>query len=164
MYGFTRIEIYPGRSQGHARNAQSYQLRRRIWQPRCGTVAAVIRFNQCLWDAAAAIDPKGNLPERRGSYGSAEELSELWDWRRLDDVEAKALSFPCRVFMFRRAVDAALYRRTRTYGAFMEGLSQDRREALRQRLRQDCLAESSRWAVYSSGKGMGGAWDRAREL
>jgi len=93
----------------------------------------------CFWDAAEAIDPTAKRSAwRRGSYGSAEALSELWNGAGLTDIEVTDLTLSCQFSSF-----DDLWQRYRTgdgnTDAYMEGLTEDRREALKQRLRQDVL-------------------------
>ena len=56
-------------------------------------------LHSCFWDAAAAIDPNAKRSTgRRGSYGSAEALSELWNGAGLTDVEVTGLTIPMSRF------------------------------------------------------------------
>ena len=96
-------------------------------------------LNSCFWDAAEAIDATAIRPAgRRGSYGSAEALSDLWKGAGLTDIHVTDLTIACQFSSFDE-----LWQRYLTGegppGAYMVGLSADRREALRQRLRQDVL-------------------------
>jgi SAM-dependent methyltransferase len=96
-------------------------------------------LNSCFWDAAEAIDATAKRPAgRRGSYGSAEALSDLWKGAGLTDIQVTDLIIACQFSSFDE-----LWQRYLTGegppGAYMIGLSADRREALRQRLRQDVL-------------------------
>jgi hypothetical protein len=96
-------------------------------------------LNHCLWDAAVAIDPTVKPPsEKRSSYGFAEALSALLKAAGLTDIEVADLTMPCQYSSFDE-----LWRRYLTGvgpgGAYVLGLQDDHREALRQRLRRDVL-------------------------
>jgi SAM-dependent methyltransferase len=96
-------------------------------------------LNHCLWNAAVAIDPTVTPPSaRRGSYGSAEALSALLTGAGLTHIEVTELTMPCEYSSFNE-----LWRRFLTGegpgGAYVLGLKDDHREALRQRLRHDVL-------------------------
>jgi len=95
------------------------------------------QLNQCLWDAAVALDRQGKLPVDKESYGSPEELRALWKGAGLTNIDIKKLSFACEF----SSVDE-LWRRRFVEGqgitaAYVKGLSEDHRTALRERLRQD---------------------------
>ncbi len=93
----------------------------------------------CFWDAAEAIDPTAKRSAwRRGSYGSAEALSELWNRAGLTDIEVTDLTISCQFSSFDDLWQRYLTGEGPT-GAYMEGLSANRREAVKQRLRQDVL-------------------------
>ena len=95
----------------------------------------------CFWDAAEAIDPTAKRSAgRRGSYGSAEALSELWIGAGLTDIEVTAVTIPCHVSSFDELWKPYLRSQGAT-GAFMAGLSADRREALRKAMRQNVLGD-----------------------
>jgi SAM-dependent methyltransferase len=97
------------------------------------------QINQCLWDAAAALDPQLKFADESGSYGSAEELKALWTGTGLTSIEAKALSFPCEFSCFEELWMRRFIEGQGLTAAYVKGLSQERREALRQRLRQEVL-------------------------
>jgi len=95
------------------------------------------QLNQCLWDAAVALGRDGKLPVDKESYGSFEELRALWKGAGLTNIDIKKLSFACEF----SSVDE-LWRRRFVEGqgitaAYVKGLSEDHRTALRERLRQD---------------------------
>ena len=93
----------------------------------------------CFWDAAETIDPTVKRPsERRRSYGSAEALSELWNGAGLTDIEVTDLTLSCQFSSFDDLWQRYLTGEGAT-DAYIEGLSANRREALKQRLRQDVL-------------------------
>jgi ubiquinone/menaquinone biosynthesis C-methylase UbiE len=96
-------------------------------------------LNGCLWKAAVAIDPTVKRPAETGrSYGSAEALSDLWKSAGLTDIEVTDLTMPCQFSSFDE-----LWQRNLTGegpgSAYVLGLTEDRRQALRQQLRQDVL-------------------------
>src|SRR5688572_13684480 len=96
-------------------------------------------LNQCLWDAASVIDPTAKLSaERRRSYGSAEALSDLLKSAGLIDIQVTDLTMPCQFASF-----PELWQRFLSGDgpsrAYLIGLTEDRREALRQQLRQHIL-------------------------
>lgn len=98
-------------------------------------------LNGCFWDAAETIDPTAKRPAgRRGSYGSAEALSELWNGAGLTDIEITGLTISCQFSSYDE-----LWQRYLTGegppGAYMTGLSLDLREALRKALRQNVLGD-----------------------
>jgi ubiquinone/menaquinone biosynthesis C-methylase UbiE len=113
----------------------------------------------CFWDAAEAIDPTAKRPAgKRGSYGSAEALSGLWTGAGLTDIEVADLMISCQFSSFDE-----LWQRYLTGegppGAYMAGLSTDRRDALRRTMQQDVLGDgpdrafalqAKAWAVRGS--------------
>ena len=95
----------------------------------------------CFWDAAEAIDPTAKRPsERRRSYGSAEAISDLWKDTGLSDIEVTDLTMECLFSSFDE-----LWQRDLTGegppGAYMAGLSADRREAVKRAMRQNTLGD-----------------------
>ena len=110
----------------------------------------------CFWDAAEAIDPTAKRSsDRRASYGSAAALSNLWEGAGLTDIEITDLIMPCQFSSFDE-----LWQRYLTgegpAGAYMAGLSVDRREALKNAMRQNvmrdspdgpCTLQAKAWAV-----------------
>ena len=96
-------------------------------------------LNQCMWNAAVALDPTVKRPaERRRSYNSAETLSDLMKGAGLTNIEVTGLTMPCQFSSFDE-----LWQRYLTgegpSGVYVLGLATDLREALKQRLRQDVL-------------------------
>jgi SAM-dependent methyltransferase len=114
------------------------------------------QLNQCLWDAAVAVDRQGKLPNESESYGSPEDLRKLWVGGGLTNIDIKELSCPCEFSSFQE-----LWIRRFTEGqgitaAYVKGLSEDLRTALRERLRQNLLGnhpdgpitlQAKAWAV-----------------
>jgi SAM-dependent methyltransferase len=98
-------------------------------------------LQNCLWDAAIAIDPTVKRPsERRGSYGSAEALSGLLTGAGLTDIEVTDLTMPCQFSSFDELWQRYLGGSgAGPAGVYVAGLTEDRREAVKQRLRQDVL-------------------------
>ena len=95
-------------------------------------------------DAALAIDPNANRSSgRKGSYGSAEALSELWNGAGLTEVEVAGLMVPCRVFCFDELWHPYLRSQGGATRAFMESLSADRREAFREAMRRNVLGDGA---------------------
>ena len=110
----------------------------------------------CFWNAAVAIDPTAKRPaERRGSYGSAEALSDLLKGAGLTDIEVTDLTMPCQFSSF-DDYWLPLTEGVGPSGAYLARLSEDDRAALRERLRQDLLGnradgpftlQAKAWAV-----------------
>jgi SAM-dependent methyltransferase len=100
-------------------------------------------LNQSLWDAALPLDPKAPQPkDRPGSYGTAEELISLWTVAGLRDIEVKNIVFPCGFDSF----DDFWHPLTEGQGpagAYLRGISEDHRAALRNRLRQNLFGNRS---------------------
>lgn len=100
-------------------------------------------LDSCFWEAAAAIDPNAKRSAgRRGSYGSADALRELWVGAGLMDIEVTGVTIPCHVSSFDELWQPYLRSQGAT-GAFMAGLSADRREALRKAMRQIVLGDGA---------------------
>jgi ubiquinone/menaquinone biosynthesis C-methylase UbiE len=114
-------------------------------------------LQNCLWTAAMAIDP--TVKGRPALYGSAEALSSLLTDAGLTEIEVRDLSMPCQFSSFDE-----LWQRyiggsgSGPSGIYVAGLTEDRREAVKQRLRQDVLRErtdrpftlrAKAWAVRS---------------
>ncbi|HEV8720269.1 MAG TPA: class I SAM-dependent methyltransferase [Candidatus Binatia bacterium] len=98
-------------------------------------------FNDCLWDAAIALDPTVTpSSQRQGAYSSPPALSSLWEGAGLTDVEVKSLTMPCGYSSFDEFWNRYLEGQGPA-GSYVVGLSADRREALRQRLRQNILRD-----------------------
>ena len=102
-------------------------------------------LQNCLWDAAIAIDPTVKRPSGGPvSYGSAEALSGLLKGSGLTDIEVTDLTMPCQFSSFDE-----LWQRyfggsgAGPTGVYVAGLTEDRREAVKQRLRQDVLRGGS---------------------
>ena len=96
-------------------------------------------LNGCLWTAAMAIDPTVKRPAARvGSYNSAESVSDLLKSSGITDIDVTGLTMRCQFASFGKLWERYLSGEGPS-GAFVVGLSEDRREALKQRLRRDVL-------------------------
>jgi SAM-dependent methyltransferase len=100
-------------------------------------------LENCFWDAALAIDPNARSSGRKGSYGSAEALSELWKDAGLAEVEVAGLMVPCRVSCFDDLWQPYLKIQGGVTRAFMDSLSADRREAFRQAMKRNVLGDGA---------------------
>jgi SAM-dependent methyltransferase len=112
------------------------------------------RLNACFWDAAEAIDPAVKRPiEKPGSYASAARLLGLWNATGLMDVGVADLTMPCQFSSF----DELWQRYTGGPGsgpssAYVAGLMEEHREALKERLRQDVLRDGADGAITLQAK------------
>ena len=114
-------------------------------------------LQNCLWDAAIAIDP--TVKQRPGLYGSAEVLSSHLTGAGLTEIEVTDLTMPCRFSSFDELWQRYLVGSSAgPTGVYVAGLTENRREALKQRLRRDVLHEGTdgpftlrakAWAVRS---------------
>ncbi len=94
-------------------------------------------LNQSLWDVAIILDPNVKPPgERRGSYGTAEELSSLWASGGLTDIEVKNLVFPCGFSSFDDFWQP-LTEGQGPAGAYLARLPEEHRMTLKEQLRQN---------------------------
>ena len=101
-------------------------------------------LENCFWDAALAIDPNAKRSSgRQGSFGSAEALSELWRDAGLTEVEVAGITVPCRVSCFDELWQPYLRSQGGPIRAFMEALSEDRREAFRNAMRRNVLGDGA---------------------
>jgi ubiquinone/menaquinone biosynthesis C-methylase UbiE len=114
------------------------------------------QLNQCLWDAAAAVDRQGKLPVDKESYGSPEELRALWEGACLMNIDVKELSFPCEFSSFDELWMRRFIEGQGITAAYVKGLSEDHRTALRDQLRQNLFGsrldgpialQAKAWAV-----------------
>jgi SAM-dependent methyltransferase len=96
-------------------------------------------FNDCLWEAAMALDPTIKSPaERQGSYSSPPALSALWTDAGLAKVAVKDLMMTCGYASFEEFWKRYLEGQGPA-GAYVVALPENRREALRQKLREHVL-------------------------
>jgi ubiquinone/menaquinone biosynthesis C-methylase UbiE len=110
------------------------------------------QLNQCLWDAAAALDWQGKLPVEKESYGSPEELRALWAGAGLKDISVKELSFPCEFSSFDELWIRRFIEGQGITAAYVKGLSEDHRAVLRERLRDNLLGNRPDGPVTLSAK------------
>ena len=100
-------------------------------------------LNQCMWEAAAVVDPTVRRPaERRRSYNSPETLSDLLSGVGLSDIEVGALTMPCQFTSFDELWQRYLSGEGPS-GAYVVGLTEDLRKSLREKLRQNVLSGGS---------------------
>ena len=98
-------------------------------------------LNDSLWVAALPFDP--NAPQDKdqpGSYGTAEELSSLWASAGLENIEAKNIGFECGFDSF-EDLWQPLTEGQGPAGAYLRGISDDHRMAVRNRLRQNVVGD-----------------------
>ncbi len=96
-------------------------------------------LNDSLWEAALPFDP--NAPQDKdqpGSYGTAEELSSLWASAGLKNIEVKNIVFECGFDSF-DDLWQPLTEGQGPAGAYLRGISDDHRTAVRDRLRQNLV-------------------------
>jgi ubiquinone/menaquinone biosynthesis C-methylase UbiE len=110
------------------------------------------QLNQCLWDAAAALNWQEKLPVESESYGSPEELRALWAGTGLKDISVKELSFPCEFSSFDELWIRRFIEGQGITAAYVKGLSEDHRGVLRERLRHNLLGSpvtltAKAWAI-----------------
>ena len=97
-------------------------------------------LQNCLWDAAIAIDPTVKRFSEKRNYGSAEALSGLLTGAGLTEIEITDLTMPCPFSSFDELWQRYLVGSgAGPTGVYVAGLTEDRREAVKQRLRQDVL-------------------------
>lgn len=111
-----------------------------------GLVAACVWDNtggmellRSFWDAAVALEPEAErLHQKHFTYGSVEALSDLWAATGLKNVETRGLVIPIKLGSFD---DFWVSHATAQgpAGHYIRNLSQDRQEALKERLRNDIL-------------------------
>jgi SAM-dependent methyltransferase len=97
-----------------------------------------MELSQRFWDAAVAVDSEARRPEK-GFYGSPNTLSDLWITTGLKNVETKALVIPMKF----RSFDDFWRIHSNTQGPpkpYISGLSKEREQALKERLRTAILA------------------------
>jgi ubiquinone/menaquinone biosynthesis C-methylase UbiE len=114
------------------------------------------QLNQCLWDAAVALDRHGKLPVDKESYGLSEELRALWAGAGLMHITVKKLSFPCEFSSFDELWIRRFIEGQGITAAYVKGLSEEHRTALCERLRQNLFGnradgpfslQAKAWAV-----------------
>lgn len=101
------------------------------------------QLNQCLWDAAIALDRQAKLPVDSESYGSAAELQTLWVKGGLTNIDVKELSFACEFSSFQEFWIRRFIEGQGITAAYVKGLSEDHRTALREQLRWNLFSNRS---------------------
>jgi SAM-dependent methyltransferase len=117
---------------------------------RGGTVATAMwdttggnELNDVLTEAALILDPKADPKppsdkDTPGTYGSQQDLSSLWAAAGLTNIETTSLSFRCRFESFNDFWQP-LTEGQGPAGAYLRAISADRRNALRNLLRERIL-------------------------
>jgi SAM-dependent methyltransferase len=96
-------------------------------------------LNDSLWEAALPFDPHAPQDkDQPGSYGTAEELSSLWASAGLKNIEVKNIGFECGFESF-DDLWGPLTEGQGPAGAYLRGISDDHRTAVRNRLRQNVI-------------------------
>jgi len=120
---------------------------RRVTRPR-GVVATVMwdntgghEINQSLWDGAGMLDPQGKFPPEAESYGSPEELRNLWVGAGLRKIEVKELSFPCGYAFFDEYWVRHIVEGQGIAAAYVKALSESHRAALREEVRRNIFGD-----------------------
>ena len=98
---------------------------------------------RAFWDAAVALDPAAEpRHERHMPYCRRNQLSTLWAESGLQEIEETALVIPMEFASF-DALWAPFLKGQGPGGAYVASLTPDRRQALRERLRQELSAGDS---------------------
>jgi len=130
---------------------------RRVTKPG-GVVAAAMWDNspaneliQCFWIAARELDPNLKRPSNvPGSNGSAEILSKLFGGAGLTALNVSPLTIPCELASFED-----YWRRYLTgvgpIGVYVVALSDERKAALKEQLRENLFGNRPDGAVHASG-------------
>jgi hypothetical protein len=98
-------------------------------------------FHQRIWDAIVALDPTVKRPTM--AYASSEVLMSLWSSAGLANVAVDALSFPYESESFDHFWRYQYLEGQGGAAAYIVKLAEDRREAWKQRFRQDVLGNRS---------------------
>jgi ubiquinone/menaquinone biosynthesis C-methylase UbiE len=130
-------------------DARKAALEMRRVTKRAGIVATAMwdrsranELDNCFWNAVEAVDPAAKPPAgRRGNYGSAEGLSNLWSGAGLTDIEVTAFTMPCQFFSFDELWQRYL-KSEGTVATYMAGLSAVRCEALKSAMRRGVLGDA----------------------
>jgi hypothetical protein len=100
-------------------------------------------LNDSLSDTALSLDPIA--PQEKGMpgvYGTAQELMSLWTAAGIRNIEVKNIVFPCGFDSFEDFWQP-LTEGQGPAGAYLRGISEDHRAALRNRLRQNLFENRS---------------------
>ncbi len=128
---------------------------RRVTRPG-GTIAAAVwdygdrmQMLRLFWDAAIALDPSaGRLDERHMPLCRAGELSRLFREAGLADVQEQPLEITLKFSSFEDYWTPFLERQGPA-GAYVAGLSEVKKSALREKLRAQLLKESNQGGGFS---------------
>ncbi len=126
---------------------------RRVTRPGGRTAAAVWDYGEgmtllrAFWDAAVDLDPAAEpRHERHMPYCRRNQLSTLWAEGGLQEVEETALVIPMEFASF-DALWAPFLGGQGPGGSYVASLTPGRRQALRERLRQELSAGDSDWPI-----------------
>lgn len=98
-----------------------------------------MQLQHIFWDTAVALDPAAErLHQRHRPYGSAEAFLELWRASGLKNVDVQALAIPLQFGSFDE-LWVGHANGEGPAGAYTRTLSQDRQQALKERLRREIL-------------------------
>ena len=100
-------------------------------------------LNDVLTETALILDPKADpkppgVENTSGTYGSQQDLSSLWEAAGLTNIETTSLLFPCNFESFNDFWQP-LTEGQGPAGAYLRAISADRRNALRNLLRERIL-------------------------
>ena len=98
-------------------------------------------FHQRIWDAIVALDPSVRRPAM--AYASSAALSCLWSSAGLTNVEIEGMAFPYESASFEQFWRYQYLQGQGGAAAYIVKLSEDRREALKQRFRHEVLGSRS---------------------
>src|SRR5262249_25644691 len=114
-------------------------------------------LNDALSDAALSLDP--NAPQEKdmpGVYGTAQELMSLWTAAGIKNIEVKNIVFPCGFESFDDFWQP-LTEGQGPAGAYLRRISENHRETLRERLRENLFGRHG-WTIYVEGESLGSTW------
>jgi ubiquinone/menaquinone biosynthesis C-methylase UbiE len=100
-------------------------------------------LNDSLFDVASKIDP--DAPQERntpGLYGTAEELKSLWSTAGLEEIEVQNIVFQCGFDSFDDFWQP-LTEGQGPNGVYLRSMTDDRRAALREQLRQNVCGNNA---------------------
>lgn len=98
-------------------------------------------FHQRIWDAIISLDPTVKRPTM--AYASSEALLSLWSSAGLTNVIVDPLAFPYESESFEQFWRYQYLEGQGGAAAYIVKLPEDRREALKQRFRQDVMGDRS---------------------
>lgn len=101
-------------------------------------------FHQRIWDAIVSLDPTVKRPTGGAmAYGTPAALTSLWNSTGLTSVEVEGLAFPYESESFEHFWRYQYLQGQGGAAAYIVALPEDRREALKQRFRNDVLGNRS---------------------